>query len=123
MSYFSLGGSFFQKMAFKTGSLILGSGATPFGVARKSGRFLGTYFLKRFARRRFEQELEEEETEAMAEYLAQIIMRRGSSEYAFPKMFPNFNFSEHAIQNHLEDYKELGIEISFYFGEYDWMNT
>ena len=38
-------------------------------------------------------------------------------------MFPYFNRSEHAISNHLEEYQELGLEITFYYGEKDWMNT
>lgn len=101
----------------------LSKNATPFGVARKAGRWLGGYLVKRFAKRRFGDKIEGEELEAVAEYLEQIIMRSGSSEYAFRKMFPYFNRSDHAICNSLDEYKEKNIDISFYYGSKDWMNT
>lgn len=114
---------FFRRTLFKTASKLYKGGATPFGAARKAGGLLGGYFVKRFAARRFAGELEGEELETFKEYMKQIIMRKGSSEYAFGQMFPNFMISEHAISNHIEDYKELGIEISFYYGTEDWMDT
>mmetsp|Transcript_3993 Transcript_3993/g.3339 ORF Transcript_3993/g.3339 Transcript_3993/m.3339 type:complete len:216 (-) Transcript_3993:80-727(-) len=97
--------------------------ATPFGVARKAGRWIGGFLVKKFIRRRFGANLEGEELEAIAEYLEQIIMRDGSSEYAFRKMFPFFQRSDRAISNYLDEYKKLGVEISFYYGTDDWMNT
>ncbi|CAI2372620.1 unnamed protein product [Moneuplotes crassus] len=114
--------SFGQRTKYKLMKAVYKK-STPFEMARKAGRFLGAFLVKKFARRRFRGELIEEELEAIAEYLTQVTLRKGSSEYGFAKMFPYFNRSEHAVSNHLEEYKELGLEISFYFGEKDWMNT
>jgi pimeloyl-ACP methyl ester carboxylesterase len=111
--------SFFRRTILKAAK----SGVSPFGVARKAGSWLGGYFVRRFAGRRFAGELEGDELEAFKQYMKQIVMRKGSSEYAFVKMFPNLMMSEHAISNHIEDYQDLGIEVTFYYGTNDWMNT
>ncbi|CAI2372178.1 unnamed protein product [Moneuplotes crassus] len=97
--------------------------STLFEMARKAGRFLGSYMIKKFIHGRFSNELDAEQLEAIKEYLSQIILRKGSSEYGFVKMFPYFNRSENAILNHLDEYNELNLEISFYYGTKDWMDT
>lgn len=96
--------------------------SSPFSLARKSGRWLGPYLIKRFVKRRISN-LPEDELEAFANYMVQIIMRKGSGEFGFGIMFPNFMYSDKAIAYHLDEYKELGIEISFYYGSVDWMDS
>jgi len=96
--------------------------SSPFEVARKGGRLFGGYFLKSVLTRKFKK-LDEEERDAFIEYMHQIIMKKGSSEYGFGKMFPNFMYSDKAIGNHIHEYKNYGIEVSFYYGTHDWMDT
>lgn len=98
------------------------SAGTPFGVARKSGRWIGGFFIKKSLQKKFPN-LTENERDALCDYMHQIIMRKGSSEYGFGKMFPDFMLSDKAIGNHLDEYHDLGIEISFYYGTRDWMDT
>ena len=92
-------------------------------LEEKLGDGLEVTSFKKIISRRFSEFLEGEELESVTLWLEQIVMRKGCSEFGFAKMFPYFNRSEHAISNHLEEYKELGIEISFYYGTKDWMNT
>ena len=104
---------------------------SPFGVARKAGRLLGGYAIKRSIKRRLNN-VPEEEFPVFSEYMHQIIMSDGSSEYAFNIMFPNFMITEKAIMNNLEEYKDnkIGkfqnnnlIDYWFLYGSYDWMDT
>lgn len=113
---------FFTRIMFKSIKKVYSSGSSPFGWARVAGRWLGGYFIKKAIQKRVP-DMGDEEAEVFTEYMHQIIMGRGSSEYGFGVMFPDFNFSDKAISNFLEEYKEHGIEISFYYGSYDWMDT
>ena len=104
---------------------------SPFGLARKAGRLLGGYAIKRGIQRRLVN-VPEAEFLAFYEYLHQIIMSDGSSEYAFNIMFPNFMITDKAIMNNLDEYKENGIgkdyaiiviEYCFLYGSKDWLDT
>lgn len=112
----------FMRRTFYSLARSMFKNGSPFGAARFSGRWIGGYFIRRFVRRRFPR-MEEDEINTFCDYMHQIIMRKGSSEYGFSKMFPNFMYSDKAISNHLDEYHDLGIEISFYYGSSDWMNT
>ena len=96
---------------------------TPFGMARTAGRLVGGYGIKRAIRRRFAKSIPEDEMDLMCDYMHHIIMNKGCSEPALNIMFPNFMVTEKAISNFLEEYIENNIEISFYYGTHDWMNS
>ncbi|CAI2372487.1 unnamed protein product [Moneuplotes crassus] len=108
-----------QLKAFKT----IYKNISPFGMARKAGGLLGGFIVKMAIRQRFDNELDIKDLKAIVQYLEQITLRKEGSESAFVKMFPHFNRSKYAICNYLDEYEELDIEISFYYGECDWMNS
>lgn len=113
---------FFKRQLFKIAKKWYRSKGTPFSIARKAGRLLGGYFIKKTIKGRLSS-LSDDEKELYAEYSHHIIMNTGSSEKAMNIMFPHFNVSEYAISNYLDEYLNNDIEISFYYGSHDWMNT
>ena len=123
--------NWFARQFIKFAFWMFRNNTSPFGAARKAGRLLGGYAIKRSIRRRLDK-VPEEEYPALLDYMHQIIMSDGSSEYAFNKMFPNFMITDKAIANNLEKYKEDGIgkvikficlDYWFFYGSYDWMDT
>jgi pimeloyl-ACP methyl ester carboxylesterase len=91
---------------------------TPFGMARKGGRLVGGWGIKRRITKGLGQNLPE-----LTDYMHQIIMAEEGSESAFNIMFPDFFMTDRPIMKFVEQYKEHGIEVSFYYGDRDWMDT
>lgn len=96
---------------------------SPFGVLRKSGSVIADSLIKKFISRRMEDSLTPDEQKDMLDYMHQIFMREGSTEYA---IFICFEVWLWAV-NPLESQKRLGspefaLPVSFYYGEYDWMD-
>ena len=56
-------------------------------------------------------------------YLYQIFCRSGSGEHALHVMFEHGLFTDNSIIDHIDDLKAQGIEVSFYYGSRDWMDT
>ena len=102
---------FFKRQVMKLALWMYKRNSTPFGVARKAGRVLGGYAIKKGLKKRLNN-VPAEEFPALSEYMHQIIMAKGSSEYAFNMMFPSFMVTDKAIMNNLEIYKENGIGIN-----------
>jgi len=113
---------FFSRSMYKVAKGAFKAKSSPFGWARTAGRWIGGFMISKAVKRRFPN-LPDEEIRAFTEYMHQIIMMRGSSEFGFGLMFPDLMYSDKAISNFIEEYKEHGIEISFYYGTHDWMDT
>lgn len=113
---------FLKRSFMKLGMWVFKKKGSPFGVARKAGRLIGGYLIKKGIKRRLNN-VPEEELPAVISYMHQIIMANGSSEYAFNIMFPNFIMSDKAIMENLDHYKENKINYYFFYGSHDWMNT
>ena len=122
----------FKRQVMKLAVWMYKKNTTPFGVARKAGRLLGGYAIKKGLKRRLDK-VPKEEFPALSDYMHQIIMAKGSSEYAFNIMFPNFMITDKAIMNNLQTYKDNGIgninkillylDYWFFYGTRDWMDT
>lgn len=91
---------------------------TPFFFIRYGGRVLAQFLRPVIAR---EFKLTNEDIPAFNDYFTQIVMQKGTSEFAFAIMFPKMLFSEHAIFNQLE--KLSNVDMSVYYGTEDWTNT
>ncbi|CDW84782.1 UNKNOWN [Stylonychia lemnae] len=96
---------------------------SPFGVMRKSGSLLGKRIIKGYLGKRMGM-LPPEEFDAMLNYMHQIFMKEGSSEYA---IFICFHLGMYAI-NPLEAEERLGnknlnLPMSFWYGDRDWMDV
>ena len=72
--------SFGKRMKYKALKKIY-KNSSAFGMGRKAGRWLGGFLVKKFLKKRFGESLEGEDLNAIAVYLEQIVMRKGSSEF------------------------------------------
>lgn len=95
---------------------------SPFGAMRKSGSLIGRKMVKSYMKRRMA-DLPEEEFNTMLDYMHQIFMRDGSTEYA---IFICFTMGMWAI-NPLESEIRLSnpgfnLPMSFFYGDRDWMD-
>jgi cardiolipin-specific phospholipase len=89
---------------------------------RFTGSTIGKSFIKGYMRKRMPN-LSPEESVAMLNYMHQIFMRDGSTEYA---IFVCFHVGMFAI-NPLEAEErlsnpDLNLPISFFYGDRDWMD-
>ena len=67
--------------------------------------------------------MESQEASVISNYFQQLLLRQGSGEYSFVPMFPKMWFvkASKSILANLEQLK--GINVSFYFGDNDWIDT
>ena len=94
---------------------------SPFGMMRKSGGLIGKKLIKTYITRRLSGTLSPHEFDVLLDYMHQIFMREGSTEYA---LFIQFELGMWAI-NPLETRERLGslpIPVSFFYGDRDWMD-
>ncbi|TNV79164.1 hypothetical protein FGO68_gene16455 [Halteria grandinella] len=97
---------------------------SPFGLMRKSGSWIGRSLIKSYLNRRMNIAIvNEEERNLLLDYMQQIFMREGSTEYAIFICFQLGLYAHHP----LEDPTRLGnedfpIPITFYYGDRDWMD-
>ena len=80
--------SWFSKFSVKTFKYMYNKNFTPFEGMRKLGRVAGGMVFKKFIKHRFAN-LPEKDFDLIYNYLFQIMMRKGSSEYALNIMFEN----------------------------------
>lgn len=90
---------------------------------RKSGSWIGKSLIKRYMNRRMAEALSKDEFDHMLDYMHQIFMREGSTEYAIYICFQLGLYAHHP----LEDAERLGnpelpIPVSFFYGDRDWMD-
>ena len=90
----------------------------PFWFGRIAGKWISSFFIRKFIELRM-RNLTDEESSALHAYIHNVSLSRGSSEYAFAIMFPDIVFSDKAIFAHLQDYRNLGVEVSFFYGAND----
>ena len=95
---------------------------SPFGVMRKSGALLGKKIIKSYLNKRMG-DLPKEEFDIMLNYMHQIFMREGSTEYAIFICFQLGMFAVNPLENadRLGN-PELNLPISFFYGDIDWMD-
>jgi pimeloyl-ACP methyl ester carboxylesterase len=96
---------------------------SPFGILRKSGSLIARKMIKKYLTRRMRDGLTDEERDHMLEYMQQILLREGSTEYA---IFICFEVGLWAL-NPLEGENRLGspefaLPVSFFYGDSDWMD-
>jgi hypothetical protein len=96
---------------------------SPFGLARLAGESVAKSGINRYVNR-MQATGSEEEANWLKEYLFQIFMRPGSTEFA---IFIQFDLGMHAHQPLAAPYKlnnpNLPFPISFVFGQRDWMDN
>ena len=68
-------------------------------------------------------EIPKDHFKAAYRYLYQICWRSGSGEHALHVMSEHGLLTDNSIIDHIDFLKEQGIEVSFYYGSSDWMNT
>jgi abhydrolase domain-containing protein 5 len=113
---------FYARYAYKVFRVGYEANKTPFWFGRIAGKWASCFFIRKFIELKL-QKLTVEEANALYEYIHNITLSRGSSEYAFAIMFPDIAFTDKAIFNHLEDYRDLGVDVSFFYGTKDWWDT
>ena len=95
---------------------------TPFMPLRALGRFGSPLFVKYFIKKKM-CGIPKEHSKDAYHYLYQILLRSGSGEHALHIMFEHGLLTDFPIIDHIDDIKQQGIEVSFYYGSKDWMNT
>ena len=68
-------------------------------------------------------EIPKDHFKAAYRYLYQICWRSESGEHALHVMSEHGLLTDNSIIDHIDFLKEQGIEVSFYYGSSDWMNT
>jgi hypothetical protein len=116
------GGTNNSKFMLSVGKKVWKKRISPFLLMRKAGTMLGRKLIMNLIKKRMPF-LEEQEAKDMLDYLQQIYMRAGSTEYA---LFICFEVGVIAI-NALENENRLGnpelkFPISFFYGDDDWVN-
>lgn len=92
---------------------------SPFGVLRKLGPLGARSLIKRTVGRRMPG-LPDEEKKALGEYLPQVLMRPGSTEYTLFILFQPF-MKAHMGLCHDDLLPQLEIPVAFMYGDEDWM--
>ncbi|KAL4081955.1 Alpha/Beta hydrolase protein [Scleroderma yunnanense] len=92
-------------------------GWSPFQIVR-STFFWGPMLVGRYSSRRFPG-LAEDEVRDLHEYLLNITLAKGSSEYCISHIFAPF---AHARMPLVDRISALKIPITFVYGEHDWMD-
>lgn len=111
-----------QRMMFKTFRYFLDKNITPFSGMRNAGRGIAGMMLKKFMKYRLTS-VSDDDFDKLYNYLFQILMRKGSSEYALNIMFKHIFMTPTPIIESIEELSQKNIDVSFYYGTKDWMNT
>jgi pimeloyl-ACP methyl ester carboxylesterase len=72
---------------------------SPFGIMRKTGSWMGRWFIKKYLTRRMNLSIQDdEERQVLLDYMQQIFMREGSTEYAIFICFQLGLYAHHPLE-------------------------
>jgi cardiolipin-specific phospholipase len=91
---------------------------SPFGVGRFMGETQAKRMIESYVFTKQNKMVSQEEKQAIADYMFQIIMRNGTTEYAIHLMF---NSDMHAHLPLSDKLAKMPLPVSFYYGEGDWV--
>ena len=113
-----------QKFVFKIAKRAWKNKWSPFGIMRKSGSLIGKQLIKFYMNRRMRSSLSgDEEFDHLLNYLHQIFMREGSTEYAIYICFELGMWAKNPLEKDtVLGNPEIQIPISFFYGDQDWMD-
>jgi len=93
---------------------------SPFGFLRKTPDWVTTLFLNKWAKKRIVGDVPKEELDDFKAYMRDVLLRKGSVEYALFVIFDHFCFSKVPLDVP-ERLSGLDMPISFIYGDRDWM--
>ncbi|EJD52315.1 alpha/beta-hydrolase [Auricularia subglabra TFB-10046 SS5] len=106
-----------QNMLRRVGLYLWEEGFSPFQVVRTAGMW-GPMLVGKYSSRRFIG-LTEEETREMNEYIFNITVAKGSSEYCISHILAP---GAHARRPLVDRVDKLKIPVTFVYGDHDWMD-
>jgi len=113
-----IGKSRTKKLLLRFAKYMYRKKVSPFSIMRKSSRLIAPCFLKGYMKRRLSM-IEGKENKVLGNHLYQILMRKGSGEYALLHILELGAWAVSPLQARLVD---ITVPVTFLFGDVDWMD-